>query len=184
MAKARQMMRRLHDREQVLVGVAVVVAFLLLGDWMFLRPAIERHEELGLEAEIATREVALYRANLSQREDVEQAWDALRPRIAMAGSREVEMSAMLADIDQWQERSGSALVGTRMRDVEEQDRLNVFVLDADIEGTMTSIMHFLYLLQENDRLYRVRSFTLSPKSASGVDVLRAKMVITKVLSGE
>lgn len=175
---------RLGRRERVWLGVAIAVAFLFSADLAYLRPLLAEASAQQMLLAQARGDVVGHRVELRQRAQVEAAWLRVRDRIRKETTREIGMQTMMADIDRWQEQAGVALLRHSMREPEVAAFLEWYVVEAEIEGAMPAILRFLYLVQTDPQLYRVRSLTLTPKAQAEGGVLRCSLAITKVLAGE
>ena len=95
-------------------------------------------------------------------------------------SDEKEMSLILTELQDVAGKIEVRIADMKPRKVRKVDFYNLFAVSLSIEGSMTDVMQYIYLLQNPPHSLRVNEFSISKKSVRS-NILRCKVELSRLL---
>ncbi|MFC1510602.1 hypothetical protein ACFL49_02975 [Candidatus Omnitrophota bacterium] len=139
------------------------------------------HQKELLAIKIRAAEKSLFRAQRSAQNEGQQ--DHVKRMLApfrQKGTDEEVMSSILSEIEQKKEGLDLRIADMKPQKMHKVDLLKVFSVRLTIEGAVTDVLQFIYLLQEPPHMFRVDEFRLGDASAKQ-PTLKCQLVFSRKL---
>lgn len=165
----------LSSREWMLLGLTCL-AVLIGGTFWLGEPMLQQlNERREQRSTLRDREkIAAYL--LDQRDEIASRWDAIRSRMPMYPENLDVTSQLLKDLQRSADQFNLALLRVEPDDEENVGDLYEVSIQCSWEGTLDSLVKFLYKVQEESGMVDTRQLTITP-TRSGVRMLKGNMVV-------
>jgi Tfp pilus assembly protein PilO len=171
---------KLSRKEKIGLFVAVVVVFLAILDRLVLAPIKERIQQINQQIQVNEKQLVMGLRNLEQKEVVTNEYKKYARYLKDAGSDEERIAAMLSEIENLAKKSGVSLVDTKPSQPKDTNFFKEYAIEVKAEGTMETLMIFLYQLNSSSQLLRAERLRLNLKDKDSITV-EASILITKFL---
>jgi len=172
---------KLSNRERI--GAFLGAAFLLLVflDSLIIKPINARVKALNTEIETGEAQLGRYLRNLSRRDAVLEEYQKYAKYVKKAGSDEEETAKILGEIETLARKSNLTLADMKPRMPRSIGFYKEYTVEIEVEGSMNSIMNFLYELNSSTQLLRAERVRLYPKKKDA-SAVKGAILVTKILS--
>jgi len=172
---------KISKREQVWLGVAVILLFVMLLDNLVARPLARRLEELDREIKREINTVAYNRGALKLKAQIEADFEQVKGRVPEVVSPARDLAAMKEQIDEAARKNGLMIGRVADRDLREMDGYVEYAVEVGrLEGELRAVLRFMCELWDATGLPRVVRMNLKPNPAQGGSGVTASLVITKL----
>lgn len=172
---------KLGGKEKAMIGLALLALFVLLVDFVVVRPLVGRISDVEKGVNAVAETLAYHRRVLAREKEVSGAYDGVHNQIGKISSSEEATVAMLGDVDEMAISMGVVLNRREPREPKELmfcEELAVNV--GEFECEMSNLLLFLDALHKSPGMLRVTELSISPQK--GQTALKGSMVITKVMA--
>ena len=186
---------KLSQRERVGLVLAGACVLLTIAYGVVFRPVRGRFDQVSRDIRTATQKLAQNDRELDQRRQdaIRTAYAKYIPLLEKASTPEEESAEMVREIENVARLAGVNLNGTTPREPvalsvkgttsQEPGAKNIFRecrVEVDVDGSMSSLIAFLYGLQESPLLLRVQRLTLAPQSKEKTALVKGTLSITRI----
>ncbi len=172
--------KKLSKKEKIFFCVASFVGIAALVDIGIIQPITYRRDSLSQE--IKKKEAAIQQALhiLGQRERILEEKEIYGDYFASQKSEDEEILSILKEIGSLAEETQVYLQEVRPGRLEEGPPFDTYRVTISFEGQMGQVASFIYKLEDSEKLMRVESLNLSPKSP-GSSVAVCRMTISRIV---
>ncbi len=172
---------KLSKREKIGAFVGAAVLLILFLDSMVIKPVTARIRTLNKEIKASETQLNRYMRNLSREEAVLKEYEKYSKYVKKAGSDEEETAKILGEIETLARESNLALADMKPRMPRMIGFYKEYMVEIEVEGDMSSLVSFLYQLNNSTQLLRAEKVRLYPRK-KGAAVIKGAMLVTKILN--
>lgn len=171
----------ISEKERIgLVAAAIIVSLAFL-DRLILNPINKRIQQINQEIKISEKELKMGLHNLNQKEAIISEYGKCSQYFKGFGSEEETTAAMLSEIETVAKKSNMSLLGLKPEPSKDKGFYREYSVEVEAEGTMDSLVSFLYQLNSSTQLLRVGSLRFNLKSKES-SLIKASILITRAVS--
>lgn len=153
---------KLAARERLLGAGVVMILSVLVLDKVILGPWMEHTRRVREEIQGLERTVWTYQQLLDRRDLILAQAEAYGSTLEKAGTQQMDVAALLREIETFGKESGISLGEVRPTTVQtEEGAPHEYIFDIQTSGTFRQWIHFIYLVQASDSLFELDRATLS-----------------------
>lgn len=173
------MIKQLNKREQKIFMVCIAIVAVYVGYNGLIKPL--RQKIISLDQNIERKQIELKKdlRIVRSAKEIDQKYNEYLNVFQQIESDEQVMSSILADIEKVANELGLRISDLKPSKVKGEEGLNVFPLSLIIDGELTSIMQFLYVLQGQPYLFNVEQFRFDRKSQQTMTMINANLILSK-----
>jgi len=175
------MLAKLSKKEKIGLFIAAIFIFLVILDKLIITPMNRKFRGLNQEIKMAENRLSRHLRNLSQKETVTMGYRKYIPYVKKIGSDEEEVAKILAEIEELARKSKISLAGIKPQAPKEVNFYKEYVVEIEANGIMECVTNFLYQLNNSTQLLRAEKLRLSSKGKEASSVIKASILITKIL---
>jgi len=164
------------------MGLAVAGAILLVAlfDRLITSPIGQGFKKVNSEIKMNERQLAQALRNLNQKDEIIREYDKYLPYIKSNYSEGEEVARLLEGIEGMGRDAGISIGDIKPRPPKEADIFRYYMIEIEAEGSMESLINFLYQLSSSKQLYRASKVYISSKDKES-SAAKASMLVTKVV---
>lgn len=171
---------KLSKKEKLGLSIALVFIMIAFMDRLVIKPVKNRVDRLNHQIQVAEEELKLDIRNLNEKRAISREYEKYTQYVTKAGSDEEEVAKVLAEIEGLARKSNVHLVDITPQAPQEVDFYKEYAAELEIEGTMDSVVKFLYQLNNSTLLLRAQKLRISLRTPGSSDV-SALILVTKIL---
>ncbi|MBF0216779.1 MAG: hypothetical protein HQL30_07290 [Candidatus Omnitrophica bacterium] len=172
----------LNSNEKRMLYIACVVACLALFDRLILGPV---QGEMGKVEEKIRIETGVIKDNLrilAYRDSIVDRYLKRDKYFEPENlTQEERISKFLSEVEEAAKKSSVALTNINPVNASEQGKDLVYSLVVECTGKMQSLVEFVYALESSQKMLKVVSYTISPKSREEYQVKASLTIVKKVI---
>lgn len=174
------LLNRFSSREKLLFYSGMLVIVGIIAYIVIIEPIWTEWQDLNKT--IFTKQAQLLKnlKILSQKEQIARLYDKYAENIKMKGSVEEETAVILREIENIARSSKTYITDIKPHKVKDMEFYKEYYIELEADGNITNLAKFIYGLQSSEQILKVRHLRLNAKAGGG-DVLKAYMIITKIL---
>jgi Tfp pilus assembly protein PilO len=172
---------KLSAREKKIAYVVAGLLIFVFGYHAVLTPMMQKFSDL--DDEIFAMQMRLRKAKtfLRQKDQVKEASTKFTNLEQMdAGSDEEEIARLLNSIEQTARKNGVSLSDVKPQPVRSDKITKQFVVELNAEAGLSSLVDFIYELENSPQMLRLGKVTLSPKDDKS-PTIRAFLVVNRTV---
>lgn len=159
-------------------GIIVSLAFL---DRLIINPINRRIQLINQEIKISEKHLRMGLRNLNQKEAVASEYTKYGQYFKGAGSGEEITAAILSEIESLARRANMSLLDLKPQPSKDKGFYREYSVEVEAEGTMDSLVSFIYQLNASTQLLRAEKLRFNLKSKDS-PIIKAFILITRALS--
>lgn len=173
-------MRALSSREKAIFVICVSTIFIFIGYNGIVKPLRAKAEQVADRIKVNEQKLKKQLKTISQQAIVDREYDQYTSHFQQMGSEQQVMSSILVEIDTAARENQLRIADIKPKRVKKVDFFNNFSVSLSMEGQLTDIVKFLYLLQNSPHLYNVDELMIEKNSPRST-VLNCRLVLSRVL---
>jgi len=168
-------------KERVGLTAAAIIVSLAFLDRLILNPINKKIQQIGQEVKINEKQLKMGLYNLNQKAAILSEYAKYSQYFKGFGSEEETTASMLSGIEAMAKKSNIDLLDLKPQPSKDKGFYREYSVEVEAEGTMDSLVSFLYQLNSSAQLLRTEKlrFNLKNKDSS---LVKASILITRVLS--
>jgi len=168
-------------KERIGLAAAAIIISLAFLDRLILNPINKRIQQISQEIKISEKQLKMGLLNLNQKEAIISEYGKYSQYFKGLGSEEETTAAMLSGIEDVAKKSNMGLLDLKPQPSKDRGFYREYSVEVETEGTMDSLVSFLYQLNSSTQLLRVLTlrFNLKNKESS---LIQASILITRGVS--
>jgi Tfp pilus assembly protein PilO len=169
----------LSKKEKIGLMVAAVIFFLAFSDRLILNPINRRIQQVNQEIKTSEKQLKMGLYNLSQKETIISEYGKYSQYFKSLGSEEEDTAAILSEIETVAKKSNMTLLNLKPLPSKDKGFYKEYSIEVETEGTIESLINFIYRLNTSTQLLRVEKLRLSLKDKDS-GLIKAPLLITKI----
>ncbi len=170
---------RFSAKEKIgLILAGVFFAFALV-DRAIVGPINSKLKRINQEIKVSQAQLAFDLSNVSQKEDIAREYEKYAQYQKDVGSDEEKITIMLSALEDLGRESGLTLLDIKPQKSNEINLYKEYAISIEAEGSVESLVQFLYKLNTSEHLMRVEKLRLNVRDRD-VRTIKASILVTKI----
>ncbi|MDD5618714.1 MAG: type 4a pilus biogenesis protein PilO [Candidatus Omnitrophica bacterium] len=166
-------------KERIGLAVAAIIVSLAFLDRLILNPINKRIQQISQEIKISEKQLRMGLRNLNQKEAIISEYGKYSQYFKGLGSEEETTAAMLSEIETVAKKSNMSLLDLKPQPSKDRGFYREYSIEVEAEGTIESLINFIYRLNASTQLLRVEKLRLSLKDKDS-GLIKITLLITKI----
>lgn len=168
-------------KERIGLTAAAIIVSLAFLDRLILNPINKRIQQISQEIKISEKQLKMGLRNLNQKEAIISEYGKYSQYFKGLGSEEETTAAILSEIEAVAKKSNMSLLDLKPQPSKDKGFYREYSVEVEAEGTMDSLVSFLYQLNSSTQLLRAEKLRFNLKSKES-SFIKASILITRAVS--
>lgn len=174
----------LNTREKILLFAAGFIVLMSIFQWLLVLPFLRKAKDLDAAIKDMKSNVTIGQNELNKQKIVENEYKKIKHLLGRSLSDAEAINDMKGQVEDIAQKAGLKFGPAMQRDITKEEawreyRVELPKVESEVGFNMTSLIDFVYRIQESDAMFRVEKINLSPDQGSRQ--LKGSIIISKIM---